>query len=274
MALTEAYVRDVLDGSGWQISELRGSMGKTRLAHRGDASVAVKLMDTPLEVMTRLSDLGVTPPVLASGEHEGQRFMVQEVVTGPSPDHAWFAANVEPWAAMIHSYLSDEVLHRLVEATPPFWRLAVPDAVALIDNQPTPRGSALRTPSFRAALNRWRHQAAEITPFPMRPIHPDPHWHNYVIADDRPYLLDWELLDLSDPYRDVGYQVWGFLPPSLWPTFLRGVGLELDELAIYWWAAFKLVGNASWNDAQNDEVGAEFHAELFSHAVDRKPWVS
>jgi Phosphotransferase enzyme family len=276
MTLTEEYVRDVLDGPGWQISELRGSQGKTRLASRGDEAVVVKQVDTPLAVMNRLSELGVTPAVLASGTHEGVPYLVQQVVTGPSPDHAWFAANVEPWAAMVGRYLNDEPLRGLVAAVPPFWRLAVPDAVALIDSQPAPRVAALREPAFATLIGRWRAQSAEIVRLPLRPIHPDPHWHNYVVADGRAYLLDWEYIDLSDPLRDVGYQVWGFLPRSLWATFLRGVGLEPSEeleLAIFWWAAFKLALFAFYNDTCDDQAGAEFHVELLRAAVARRPWV-
>jgi hypothetical protein len=274
--LTEGYVRDVLDGSGWQVSEPRGSMGATRLARRGDAAVAVKVVDTPLAVLNRLSELGVTPPVLAAGEHEGRGYIVQQAVSGPSPDHEWFASNVQPWAAMVGSYLGDEQLHRLVEAIPAFWRLTVPDAVAMIDSQPTPRTVALREPSYSRYIARWRRQSEGIVELPMRPIHPDPHWHNYVIADGQPYLLDWDYIDLSDPLRDVGVQVWGFLPRRLWAAFLRAVGLELSdelELAIHWWAAFKLALNAHWNDRNDDEQGAAFHARLFGVAVDRRPWV-
>lgn len=270
--LTEAYVRDVLDGAGWQVSEPRGSMNTTRLAHRGDAAVAVKLVDTPLGILSRLAELGVTPPVLASGEHEGRRYIVQEVVNGPYPDHEWFASNVEPWSAMVGRYLGDEVLHRLVEATPAFWRVTVPDAVALLGDPPAGFAPA----GFRSAFARWRQQAESIAELPFRPIHPDPHWHNYVIADGRAYLLDWDHIDLSDPLRDVGIQAWGFLPRHRWPEFVDGVGLrwtEALEPAICWWAAQKLAMNAFWNVSQGDESGARFHADLFLVAVNRQPWV-
>lgn len=273
--LTESYVHAVLDGRGWQISDVRGSMGKTRLAERGDEAVAVKLVDTPLEIMTRLAEIDVTPPVLMSGVHEGSRYVVQQAISGPYPDHAWFANNLTRWADLVGRYLNDDPLRRMLAAEQGFWRLAVPDALTMINSQPAPRSPALRDPDLQTYLERWRQQATEMVQLPLHPVHPDPHWHNYVIAKDRPYLLDWEHIDLSDPIRDVGLQIWGFIRRGEWPVFLHRVGIVHDEgveLAIYWWAGFKMIMNAWWNDRNDDEPGAEFHAGAFRTAVDRQPF--
>ena len=279
-ALTDAYVREVLrrdlDSSGWQVSELMGSMAKTRLASRGAVEVAVKLVDTQPDIMARLSEIGVTPSVIATGEHQGSRYMVQQVVRGPHPDHAWFGANVEQWAEMVRRYLDDGPLQRMLAAVPGFWRLTVAGAVALIDDQPAPRTAAFLEPGFHASLERWRQESDAIIRLPLRPIHPDPHWNNYVLGDGRPYLLDWEHVDLSDPLRDVGIQVWGFLRKRQWAEFLQRVGLtptEDHEIAIHWWAAFKMLTNAFWNDRRGDESGARFHVDGFRTAVERRPWV-
>lgn len=274
--LTERCARAVLPGSGWAVSEVRGSMGTTRLAERGSETVAIKLVETPVEILTRLAELGVTPPILATGLHEGREYVVQRAVDGPHPDHDWFAGNVPCWAELVGSYLNDEPLHRLLAASPGTWRLAVPEAVAMIDSQPEPTSAALRDHDVGRGLERWRRQSTELVRLPPRPIHPDPHWHNYVIADGRPYLLDWDLVDISDPLRDVGSQVWGFLPETRWPEFLDRVGLpvgEATDAAIHWWAAFKLIMNAWWNDRNGDEAGAAFHADAFQVAVDRRPWL-
>ncbi len=273
--LTEGYVRAVLDGSGWHVSDVRGTMAATRIADRGAEAVAVKLVQTPLDILSRLAELGVTPALLASGVREGRQYVVQRAVIGPHPDHHWFAANLPRWAELVGRYLNDEPLRRMLAATPATWRLAVPDAVTMINSQPVPTTEPLREPSLHAHLDRWREQSTEIVRLSLRPIHPDPHWHNYVIANDRPYLLDWDLIDLSDPMRDIGIQVWGFLPEPRWPEFLRRVGLVLDDVvrAIYWWAAFKLIMNAWWNDRNGDPRGAAFHAAAFKLAVDRRPWL-
>ncbi|TCC15651.1 phosphotransferase [Kribbella sindirgiensis] len=279
-ALTATYVHEVLrrdlDASGWQVSEPLGSLGTTRMAQRGQDAVVVKLVDTPLDIMTRLSELGVTPPVVAAGEHKRVRYMIQQVVSGPHPDHDWFGSHVAEWAEMVRCYLDDIPLRQMLATVPGRWRVTVDDAVTFFDDAPAARSAALQEASFQAAFKLWQQQSEAIVRLPLRPIHPDPHWNNYVIAAGRPYLIDWEHIDLSDPMRDVGYQVWGFLRQRRWVEFLEGVGLSDAgslEAAVCWWAGFKVLMNAFWNDSQGDERGAAFHAELFRAAVEQRPWV-
>lgn len=126
--LTDDFVRAVLPGTGWRVSEVRGSTGVTRLAERGGEAVAVKLVATPVEILNRLGDLGVTPRILGNGVHEGREYVVQRVIDGPHPDHAWFDGNLARWADLVGRYLNDEPLRRLLAGRPGDWRLSVPDA--------------------------------------------------------------------------------------------------------------------------------------------------
>ncbi|GAA2760739.1 phosphotransferase [Actinopolymorpha rutila] len=278
--LTTTYVREVLlrevGGPDWQISEPLGTGSKTRLVHRGSTALAVKLVDTPPRITARLSEIGVTPPIVAVGEYDKRRYTIQQAVTGPHPDRDWFAGNLPRWADLVRSYLDDDELHRLLAETPAFWRLDVTGAVAVIDRSPAPTMPVLQEPGFRASLERWREQAEAVVRLPHQPIHPDAHVHNYVIAGGRPYLLDWEYVDLSDPLRDVGFQVCGSLHRGRWAEFLRRIGhapSEELEIAMLWWAAFKMAMNAFFNDGRGDERGAAFHAHYFRMAVDRRSWV-
>jgi len=148
--------------------------------------------------------------VIALGERAGVRYMIQEAVDGPHPDHSWFRTNWRQWAQMISRYLHDGELASLLAAQTGFWRLDVPAAIAMTDRdleRAPKRTAALRSSAFMSALSRWRQQARSLPAMSMRPIHPDPHWHNYVIDRGVPLLLDWDHIDLSDPLRDVGYQV-------------------------------------------------------------------
>lgn len=283
--LTESHAADIVRaelGGDWQISDALGTTQAIRMAEQGTRSVAIKLLRTPAAIMQRLSDLGVTPPVLALGEQGGRAFMIQQAVDGEHPDHAWFAGHREQWAAMIRRYLQDTELTELLAARRGFWRLDAPAAVDLINRdlarRPV-RSPALKTAEFAAALDRWRAQADVLRdgrPTAMCPIHPDAHWHNYVLADDAPLLLDWDHIDLSDPLRDIGSQIWGFLPQRYWAEFVRRVGLVVDDdlpTSICWWAGFKMLGNAIFNDGRDDQPGVEFHVGAFMIAVDRRPWL-
>lgn len=279
--LSEAVAAEILDqqlGAGWQLSAPMGTMQTTRLAWRGDTAVVVKLIETPYAILQRLSDLGVTPEVLAFGEAHGQPYMIQQAVEGPHPDHAWFHANLDRWAELVSSYLNDAELMRLVGEQRPFWRLDVSAALALVErdlDNSSRHGPALRSKEFETAFRTWQSQATEITSLPMRTVHPDPHINNYVISEGRSFLLDWDHIDLSDPVRDVGWQIWGGLSSIDWPEFLRRVDIEPDDnttAAVCWWSGFKMMGNALFNDTRGDLDGVEFHISAFLVAAQRRGW--
>lgn len=256
-----------------------GTMQATRLARRGDDAVVVKLIETSRAIMERLSDLGVTPAVLAFGEIEGKPYMIQQVVEGRHPDHAWFMANRARWAGLISRYLNDPELLRLVGAQPAFWRLDIPAAVALTVRdleRSTRQSPALRSVEFESAFRRWQSQASSISSVPMRTIHPDPHVNNCVISEDGPFLLDWDHIDISDPVRDVGWQIWGGLPANYWPEFLESVEIACDQdsrRAICWWSGFKMLGNALFNDRRGDLTGVTFHLDAFQVASRERGWL-
>lgn len=239
----------------------------------------MKLVDTPRAILERLSDLGVTPVVLAVGELDGRPYMIQQAVEGRHPDHEWFVANQKRWAAMVSRYLNDSELRRLVSQQRAFWRLDVPAAAALIEvdlKRSSRRSRALRSVEFESAFRRWQSEAATIPSLPMRTIHPDPHVNNYVISEGRPFLLDWDHIDLSDPMRDVGWQIWGGLPANCWPKFLESVEISYNEhssRAICWWSGFKMLGNALFNDSRNDLTGVRFHLDAFEAAARERGWL-
>ncbi len=255
----------------WQLSAPLGTMAATRMANRDGQSVAVKLTTTAPEVLNRLAELQVTPPLLAAGKYNGRRYVVQQAAVGEHPDPDWFTDHLGQWASLVWAYLGDPVLHQLLPGEP----FTIADAVTEPEQNPHPRGTALRDKAFVAACVRWQEQAAEIRPLPAYPIHPDAHMNNYVVDDDRLYLLDWDGITISDTMRDIGIAVWGFLPRSRWARFLEYGGLAYSadsELAIYWWSAYKMLTNANFCDKNANEPGAQFHARAFIRAVSRRPW--
>jgi Phosphotransferase enzyme family len=260
--LSVAFARRVLPGVGWEISEPLGSMGTTRVARRAGRSLVVKLIDVP-DIVARLAEVGVAPPIVEVGEG----YLLQEHVDGPNPDVRWFATHLEAWTGLLRRYLYDSPLAELVDGTPGRERLTVASAARLLGDEP---GAGWPEACVRS-FDRWRSQASSVASFPIVPIHTDAHMVNYVLGSGRPYLLDWDQIDLSDVVRDVGVQAWGFLGHRRWPDFLRRVHLEPSaEMvdAIYWWSAFKMLRTALWVE------DGTFHAMLFERAVSRLDWIT
>lgn len=261
--LSVDFARQVLPkGGGWEISEPLGSMGTTRVARRAGRALVVKLIDVP-DIVMRLAGIGVTPPVLEVGEG----YLLQEHIDGLTPDPQWFSTHLEVSTGILRRYLYDPLLAALVDKAPGRERLTVSKAARMFGDEP-----GVGWPeSCARSFHRWKDQARSLTAFPIMPIHTDAHMENYVLADGRLYLLDWDQIDLSDVVRDVGVQAWGFLAHSSWGHFLRRLDLEPSaaiERAIYWWSAFKALRTALWVE------DGTFHGMLFERAVSRLDWIT
>lgn len=260
--LSVDFVRGVLPKGHWEISEPLGSMGTTRVARRDDRALVVKRIDVP-DIIVRLAEIGVTPPIVEVGDG----YLLQEHIDGPNPDGQWFAAHIESWTRLLRCYLYDGSLAALVDVAPRRERLTVATAAGLFGEEPRDGWPEACVRSF----DRWRNQATALSSFPTMPIHTDAHMKNYVLAGTRPYLLDWDQIDLSDVVRDVGVQAWSFLAHETWPDFLERLHIKRTaelELAIYWWSAFKMLRTALWVE------DGSFHGMLYERAVSRLDWIT
>jgi aminoglycoside phosphotransferase (APT) family kinase protein len=259
-------------GGAWRVSNGAGAHGNTRRAASGDLRVIVKL-GQPAAALRRLAELEVTPPVLSWGEHDGSPYTVQRMTAGEHPDAAWFAAHVPELAALVHRYQRDERLTDLLRQDPSRDRLDVAGAASMFYRIPPSEGSPMWTDEVLEARATWRRLASELAPVPPAPVHADPHRFNYVVADDRLLLVDWDEVDLSDPWRDAGVQLWWHVPADRWAAFAAAQGATLDgalNARILWWAAFKALRNGYWVDLQGDAGLAALEVRGFLRAVARQ----
>lgn len=258
-------------GGAWRIANGGGSHGNTRRAARDDLSVVVKL-GQPASALRRLAELEVTPPILAWGEHDGSPYTVQRLVAGHHPDPAWFAGHLTELAELIRRYQRDERLAELLREDPSRDRLDVGGAASMFDWIPPRPGSPMWTDEVLQARDAWRRLAAALAPVPPRPVHADPHGGNHILCDGRLYLVDWDEVDLSDPWRDAGIQLWWHVPVPRWPEFVAVLGASLDgtlTARILWWTGFKALRNGYWMDIRGDSRTAELNARGLVRAMAR-----
>jgi len=190
-------------------------------------------------------------------------------VAGHHPDPAWFAAHLTELAELIRRYQRDERLAQLLREDPSRDRLDVAASASMFDHLAPRPGSALWTREVRAAVATWKRRAADLEPVPPLPVHADPHRGNYVVERGRLYLVDWDEIDLSDPWRDGGIQLWWHVPAPRWAEFVAGQDAVLDdglEARILWWAGFKALRNGHWVDLRGDTALATADASAFVRA--------
>jgi hypothetical protein len=258
-------------GGAWRVANGGGSHGNTRLAACADRRVVVKLGQAS-GALRRLAELEVTPEVLAWGEHDGVPYTVQRLATGPHPDGAWFAAHVAELAGLVRRYQRDGPLTGLLREDPSRDRLDVAAAAVMFDHIPPRPGSPMWTDEVLEALEAWKTAGAGLAPVPPAPVHADPHVGNYLVEGGRLHLVDWDEIDLSDPWRDAGVQLCWHVPVPRWADFTAALGAALDRpLAVraLWWAAFKALRNGHWIDSLGETAWLAENARAFVQTMTR-----
>jgi hypothetical protein len=264
-ALASRILRREL-GPDYEVTEVF----RNAVAASGGGEAVVLKHRQPAAALVRLAELGVTPPVLAAGELEGVPYTIQRMIAGEEPDRAWFARHVPDLADLIRRYQSDPALAAILREDRSREHLTVSGAAMMFDDIPPRAGSPFWTAEMLVARAEWRRQADRFPEFAPVPVHADPMWANYVVDGDRMYLIDWDEIDLSDPWRDVGVQLCWHVPADRWPDFLDRYGARLDDelrARIHWWMAFKSLRTGFWVDARGDEYYAVLNARGFLNAM-------
>ncbi|MDQ3703865.1 MAG: phosphotransferase [Chloroflexota bacterium] len=217
-----------------------GMTGESYIATSDGLEIFIKF-DVEAPALQRVAELGIAPRVLAAGRHEGRLYIVQEYVQGIRPEREWFPLHLPQLADLIRVYQGDPVLAALLSKGKQL------EHAEYIDSEL--RGFAtqlagLSDPSHRAELSplmaELRDQSRAFEPVDLVPTHADPNFYNFLVADERIYLLDWDAASLSDPMRDVGPLLWWYVPPDKWHEFFTASNIEMnDQMArkVYWWAA-------------------------------------
>lgn len=191
-----------------------------------------------MPVLRRLAELGIIPPLIASGEFDGLPFTIQEFVDVPYPEQPWFNAHLDDLASLIRTYQHDPSLNALL-AERKFTYLAEdlawvePCYRTLID---TYGDHAPLHTAYRRLLD----QLPEVSGVPPVCTHGDLSRKNLLPARDRIYLVDWDEVSLSDPMRDIGPLLWWYVPPERWSEFFRAYQHPLGDGVVeraYWWTA-------------------------------------
>ncbi|MFN2484167.1 MAG: phosphotransferase family protein [Candidatus Limnocylindria bacterium] len=209
----------------------------------GRRKVFVKV-DARVEVLRRLGELGVAPPVIAVGALAGRTLVIQEWVSGRHPDRPWFARRLLDWGTLVRTYQDDETIMRLLASS-----TLAPAGYAN-------RMLALATssaPEMTDAARGLHELAVRLGSAEPVPTHGDPNASNFVLSRRRAYLVDRDDAALADPLRDIGQLLWWYVASTQWPRFFEWAETEFDDDVrdrLYWWVA-----------AESLDVALRLHAE-------------
>lgn len=249
----------LLGGGAWAVSPLGGSTGRALLA-TGPGTAVVRV-GASLDVATRLDALGVGPRVLAAGTANGRPFVVQEHLLGDTATREWLANHAAEVARLVAQYANDPILRNLAEPlVPAGWVRELSDRAARLD----------LWDAHRDTLARIVSTASDMSDGSLVASHGDPNGSNFVVADDRLVLVDWDDLRRADPLRDLGQLAWWYLPRSAWPGFVSTAGHRWDaavEERLFWWVAAESLDVALRLLPDHPDVAMDFLADAGAAAA-------
>ncbi len=254
--------------TGWEIRKPMAGLSKeTFIAKHGQSEVFVKL-DAPVPYLKRLSELEITPKLLASGEENTVSYAIQELASGTHPTPVWFRNSLSELAMLINRYHDDKILEQLLKVD---GRLSTAEGQI---NSLEKESDKLLDPSMRnacrALIDKLKGQTAKIRTLTLAPVHPDPNTKNWLVGESSIRLIDWDDIVLSDPVRDVGLICYWYLPQDLWLNLLEKVGIEYNDSSLerlYWWVTARSLAICLWFSSRNQEHEALGYLEDAQAAI-------
>jgi len=216
---------------------MHGWAGNAYSATHGERRVFIKI-NVFVQMLRRVAELGIIPPILACGELEGYTYIIQEYVAASYPEHWWFASHMSEIAALVRTYQQDEKLLNLLTDRGPTY---LADDFSRVNQC----YDALRA-AFHDHVGVSRAYANILAQLPAVrgamcvPTHGDISRKNFLLTSDRILLVDWDEASPSDPMRDIGPLLWWYVPPPRWENFFQAYGQTLGDAVLarlYWWTA-------------------------------------
>lgn len=254
-------------GPGWTVTRMQNSGTHSAFVARTPGRQLFLKCPTDIRPLRRLAELGVVPPIVATGHLNGLPFLLQHWGSGAAPDRAWLGTHAGDVITLMATYHRDQQLRKALTSTVTLTveEQRVADLRNIRESFAATTDSGFRQPQVRQAVGRFLDRGPAMQLNPLVATHGDPNPQNFLVSRSGFTLIDWDGAALSDPLRDVAPLLWWFIPPARWPDLLPGHGSDLiaDRHAIQWWAARASLLVAIWLDSHGGD-----HRRLGSFLTD------
>ncbi len=255
--------------NNWTIERPRdGRQKECYIASDGNRTVFIKF-HVPVASLRRLSELGVTPRVLASGTYHGTSYVIQEFLAGTYPDRPWFTSHVAEVAELIRTYHEDKPLAAiLAQGEACSYRQHLDGDLAALEVKVARHANV----PLQVAFYKLKDLARSFDNARLVPVHNEPNTKNMLVHGGKLTFIDWDEVLMSDPMRDIGVFLWWYLPIPQWHDFFKSYGAPLTssaEMKVYWFAARASLAICLWHVEHGYREGA-FYADFLA-ALDRQP---
>jgi thiamine kinase-like enzyme len=217
----------------WSFSLPQGSGRETYFVQGDEQRYFVKV-GAPVERYLAMAEIGLTPPVLCSGQLEsGLSIVVQSFIDGSKPSRSDYRQHLERVASQIHTMQEDSRLREIL--CPPVSSLHKDAGQAALKSlRQTWERHRAQVPGVSEfvdeSLNELEFQIQQFSSAGLVASHNDICNANWLFASDgNIYILDLESMPMDDPAFDLGALLWWYYPPELRGSFLEIAGYPYDD---------------------------------------------
>ncbi len=196
MEQIEELLKLTLHQSDWVIAKPSSGRSKeSYIAEKSGKKVFVKL-DVFSHALDTLSEIGVAPKVLASGDQNGVPFVVQEFIEGTNPDENWFRSHIREVARLIKNYHSNKKLKEELSRTQTTdYRTHLDKELSFLEKYlGMVNLEILNKEDIYEKIQLLKNQADFLEETELVPTHSDPNPANFMITPEKFYMIDWDIL--------------------------------------------------------------------------------
>jgi thiamine kinase-like enzyme len=268
----EHLLESCLGLTGWEIRKPPAGLSKISFVARSADKMVFLKLDVSSAYLHRLSELGITPRILASGMDEGTPFIIQEYFPGHHPTALWFCNHLADVAGLMNKYHRDETLARLLKDD---HRVSTASSqVAKLDEEFRHLADSDEKTVAITVFEQLKKQFDQPVADELTPVHTDPNQKNFLVDGPMIQMIDWDDVVLSDPRRDSALICYWYLPENQWPEFLERLGIGYSEEAnnwLYWWVGIRSLEIFLWFGAKGQNQEMPDFLEDAKAAAERRP---
>jgi thiamine kinase-like enzyme len=201
---------------------------------QGDKRDYFVKVGAPPERYLTLAEIGLTPPVLASGQLEsGASIIIQPRIKGRKPTHKDYWDQLEKVASIIRIMHNHSRIKKILPPAPSALHRDTGQR-ALLQLRQTWDHYKGQIPSVAGFVeNSMEYLAQQVNLFSTEGLvasHNDICNANWIFAvDGAIYLIDLDSMSMDDPALDLGAFLWWYYPPELRGRFLTIAGYSYDD---------------------------------------------
>lgn len=267
----QAVLTKHLGGDNWQLSKPPTGLSKESFIARSGEHIVFLKLDADTSCLERLSELHITPKILASGKEQNISYIIQEYSLGTHPDSAWFIKSSQKIGELIKKYHDDPVLKTILLNEGK--TSTAQEQIVFLQKEIDDLSSLPSITVVKHVLEQLKETLVSIQSQDLVPVHADPNVMNILVHGENIHIVDWDDITLSDPLRDVGLIAYWYLPKTLWDEFLNAAGISLKQSAydrLYWWVGARSLAIYLWFVRRGSEKAGDY-LEDAQAAIARSP---